>query len=159
MMIDVGTRVTAQAVASADGHDALINQLEEQRGQVVAGGGQQRVDAQHAKGKLTARERIGLLLDAGSFHEIGTFITHRHRDFGMDGQHCPGDGMITGFGKIEGRRVALFAQDFTVLCTSAPPRVSWSTTSPVTDLITWGPVMKMWLVPRVMMTKSVSAGE
>jgi acetyl-CoA carboxylase carboxyltransferase component len=115
MTKDVSAQVTVQVVASADGHEALINQLQEQRDQVVAGGGRQRIDAQHAKGKLTARERIGLLLDVGSFHEIGTFITHRHRDFGMEGQQFPGDGMITGFGKIEGRRVALFAQDFTVL--------------------------------------------
>lgn len=115
MISDLNTRVTVPAAVISDGHDALIADLAAQRQTVSEGGGQQRIAAQHAKGKLTARERIGHLLDTGSFCEIGTFITHRHHDFGMAEQRYPGDGMVTGFGKIDGRRVALFAQDFTVL--------------------------------------------
>ena len=78
------------------------------------GGGQERIDRHHALGKLTARERIELLLDPGSFVEVGRFVTHRATDFGMGDQHVPGDGVITGQGTIEGRIVFVFAQDFTV---------------------------------------------
>jgi acetyl-CoA carboxylase carboxyltransferase component len=115
MISDVRTGTPLQAAVPVDGHEVLISALVCQRQTVLQGGGQQRVEAQHAKGKLTARERISHLLDQGSFHEIGTFIAHRHHDFGMEEQQYPGDGMVTGFGKIDGRRVALFAQDFTVL--------------------------------------------
>ncbi len=79
-----------------------------------AGGGAERVERQHRDGKLTARERIELLLDAGSFSEIDALVVHRCRDFGMDRQEVPGDGVITGCGTIDGRLVYLFAQDFTV---------------------------------------------
>ncbi len=79
------------------------------------GGGQARIDKQHSQGKLTARERIELLLDEGSFQEIGMFITHRSTYFGLDEQHYPGDGVVTGYGTIHGRMVYLFSQDFTVL--------------------------------------------
>ena len=78
------------------------------------GGGQKRIDAQHKKGKLTARERIALLVDEGSFEEIGKFVMHRTRDFGMDKEHYLGDGVVTGYGTIDGRLVYVFAQDFTV---------------------------------------------
>ncbi|QIP14636.1 acyl-CoA carboxylase subunit beta [Spirosoma aureum] len=78
------------------------------------GGGQKRIDSQHAKGKLTARERIALLVDEGSFEEIGKFVMHRTRDFGLDKEHYLGDGVVTGYGTIEGRLVYVFAQDFTV---------------------------------------------
>ena len=78
------------------------------------GGGQQRIDKQHEKGKLTARERLQLLLDPGSFEEIGALVTHRTKDFGMDKQVFYGDGVVTGYGTIEGRLVYVFAQDFTV---------------------------------------------
>ncbi len=78
------------------------------------GGGQERIDKQHAKGKLTARERVDYLLDPGSFEEIGILVTHRTSDFGMDQEIYYGDGVITGYGTIEGRLVYLFAQDFTV---------------------------------------------
>ncbi len=78
------------------------------------GGGQQRIDQQHKKGKLTARERIECLLDEGSFEEIDKFVTHRCHDFGMDKTHIPGEGVVTGFGKINGRGVYVYAQDFTV---------------------------------------------
>ncbi len=79
-----------------------------------AGGGQKRIDAQHQKGKLTARERVQLLLDPASFEEVGAFVLHRTTDFGMAEQQFPGDGVVTGYGTIEGRLVFVFAQDFTV---------------------------------------------
>ena len=80
------------------------------------GGGERRIDAQHAKGKLTARERIDLLVDAGTFVEIDRFVTHRCRDFGMEHEdtHILGDGVIVGHAKIDGRPLYLFSQDFTV---------------------------------------------
>jgi len=78
------------------------------------GGGQERIDKQHAKGKLTARERVLYLLDEGSFEEIGMLVTHRTKDFGMEDQIFYGDGVVTGHGKIDGRPVYVFAQDFTV---------------------------------------------
>jgi len=78
------------------------------------GGGQARIDKQHEKGKLTARERINLLMDDGSFEEIGILVTHRTKDFGMDKQVINGDGVVTGYGTIDGRLVYAFAQDFTV---------------------------------------------
>ncbi|MBT8189878.1 MAG: acyl-CoA carboxylase subunit beta [Bacteroidia bacterium] len=78
------------------------------------GGGQSRIEKQHAKGKLTARERIYLLLDNGSFEEIGSLVTHRTTEFGMDKQKFYGDGVVTGYGTIDGRLVYVFAQDFTV---------------------------------------------
>lgn len=78
------------------------------------GGGQDRIDAQHKKGKLTARERISLLLDEGTFYEIDAFVTHRSSDFGMEKQQILGDGVVTGYGKIDGRLVYVFSQDFTV---------------------------------------------
>lgn len=78
------------------------------------GGGQKRIDAQHKKGKLTARERVELLMDIGSFEEVGALVTHRSTDFGMEDQQFLGDGVITGFGTVNGRLIYLFAQDFTV---------------------------------------------
>jgi acetyl-CoA/propionyl-CoA carboxylase carboxyl transferase subunit len=81
----------------------------------VQGGGAKRVEQQHERGKLTARERLGLLLDAGSFQEFGALATHELTAFGLDKQRYPGDGVVTGFGKINGRRVAVFSQDFTVM--------------------------------------------
>jgi propionyl-CoA carboxylase beta chain len=79
------------------------------------GGGQERIDKQHKQGKLTARERVTLLLDENSFNEIGQFVEHRATTFGLDKQHFPGDGVVTGFGTIHGRLVYVFSQDFTVL--------------------------------------------
>ncbi|MBN1993347.1 MAG: acyl-CoA carboxylase subunit beta [Anaerolineae bacterium] len=92
-----------------------MTELQTQREKIRQGGGPRRIETQHAKGKLTARERITRLLDEGSFQEIDAYVTHRHRDFGMDEQCYPGDSVIIGFGKINGRRVCLYAQDFTVL--------------------------------------------
>lgn len=88
--------------------------LQSKREEALQGGGEKRIASQHAKGKLTARERINLLLDEGSFCEIGAFVTHRSSDFGMDKQKFPGDGVVTGYGTLNGRLVYLFSQDFTV---------------------------------------------
>jgi acetyl-CoA carboxylase carboxyltransferase component len=92
-----------------------LQSLRELRSRAMLGGGQKRIEQQHARGKLTARERLALLLDQGSFQELGALATHNFSDFGLDKQRFPGDGIVTGFGKINGRRVAAFAQDFTVL--------------------------------------------
>ena len=92
----------------------IIRQLEEKRAQARLGGGESRIAAQHAKGKLTARERIELLLDPGSFEEWDMFVEHRCTDFGMADQKIPGDGVVTGYGTINGRLVFVFSQDFTV---------------------------------------------
>ncbi|MEH6836731.1 acyl-CoA carboxylase subunit beta [Falsihalocynthiibacter arcticus] len=89
-------------------------QLAERRDQAQLGGGQRRIDAQHGKGKLTARERVELLLDEGSFEEFDMFVAHRCTDFGMEKQRPAGDGVITGWGTINGRMVYVFSQDFTV---------------------------------------------
>lgn len=93
----------------------ILNELEARRGEARLGGGQRRIDSQHAKGKLTARERIELLLDEDSFEEFDTFVAHRCTDFGMDQQKYPGDGVVTGWGTVNGRQVYVFSQDFTVL--------------------------------------------
>ncbi len=92
-----------------------LTRLREMRERSLAGGGEKRIEAQHARGKMTARERLAILLDEASFQELGALATHNCTDFGMGSQKVPGDGIITGFGKINGRRVAVFAQDFTVL--------------------------------------------
>jgi len=92
----------------------VLKELEKQRAAARAGGGKRRVEAQHAKGKLTARERIELLLDPGSFEEWDMFVEHRSHDFGMAEQRVPGDGVVTGYGTINGRLVFVFSQDFTV---------------------------------------------
>ncbi len=91
-----------------------IKNLVERRAKASMGGGQKRIDAQHQKGKLTARERIALLLDEGSFEEFDMFVQHRCTNFGMEKQHFDGDGVVTGQGTIDGRLVYVFAQDFTV---------------------------------------------
>ena len=92
----------------------IIRQLEEKREKARLGGGQKRIDAQHAKGKLSARERILLLLDDDSFEEWDMFKEHRCNDFGMNADHIPGDGVVTGYGTVNGRLVFVFSQDFTV---------------------------------------------
>jgi propionyl-CoA carboxylase beta chain len=94
-------------------HD-IIHQLEEKRELARLGGGQKRIDSQHKKGKLTARERLEVLLDPGSFEEWDMFKEHRCTDFGMADQKVPGDGVVTGYGTINGRLVFVFSQDFTV---------------------------------------------
>jgi propionyl-CoA carboxylase beta subunit len=92
----------------------IIRRLEEKRAAARLGGGQKRIDAQHAKGKLTARERIELLLDPQSFEEWDMFVEHRCTDFGMAQNRIPGDGVVTGYGTVNGRLVFVFSQDFTV---------------------------------------------
>src|SRR5476651_2823724 len=92
----------------------ILEELERRRAEARAGGGPRRIDRQHAKGKLTARERLDVLLDEGSFEEWDMFVEHRSADFGMAEQKIPGDGVITGYGKINGRLVFVFSQDFTV---------------------------------------------
>jgi propionyl-CoA carboxylase beta chain len=91
-----------------------LQELESRKQQSELGGGQSRIDRQHGEGKLTARERISLLFDAGSFQELDQLVVHRSTDFGMDKQRVPGDGVVTGYGTIQGRLVYAFAQDFTV---------------------------------------------
>ncbi|MEM6942988.1 MAG: carboxyl transferase domain-containing protein, partial [Pseudomonadota bacterium] len=92
----------------------ILEQLEARRAEARLGGGQKRIDAQHARGKLTARERIELLLDEGSFEEYDMFVAHRCTEFGMAATSYPGDGVVTGWGTINGRQVYVFSQDFTV---------------------------------------------
>ncbi|MFO7919490.1 MAG: acyl-CoA carboxylase subunit beta [Nioella sp.] len=92
----------------------ILHELERRREEARLGGGQKRIDSQHAKGKLTARERIDLLLDEGSFEEFDMFKTHRCTDFGMEQHQTYGDGVVTGWGTINGRMVYVFSQDFTV---------------------------------------------
>ena len=92
----------------------ILEKLEDKREAARMGGGQRRIDSQHKKGKLTARERLELLLDAGTFEEWDMFVEHRAVDFGMDKQKVPGDGVVTGTGLINGRRVFVYSQDFTV---------------------------------------------
>lgn len=92
-----------------------LKKVELMRAKAAEGGGQSRIDAQHAKGKLTARERIDRILDAGSFQEVEPFMVHRHSNFGLDKDRYLGDGLVGGFGKINGRQICIYAQDFTVV--------------------------------------------
>jgi propionyl-CoA carboxylase beta chain len=94
--------------------DPKIEKLREMRMQAQLGGGQARIDRQHAKGKLTARERVERLLDPGSFRELDQLVTHRTVGFGIEGQKHLSDSVVTGWGRIDGRLVYLFSQDFTV---------------------------------------------
>ncbi|MCK4698466.1 MAG: methylmalonyl-CoA carboxyltransferase, partial [Dehalococcoidia bacterium] len=91
-----------------------IENLAKLRAESQQGGGEKRIAAQHDKGKLTARERIALLLDEGSFEELDPFVTHRATEFGLGEKKFLGDAVVTGYGKVNGRLVYLFAQDFTV---------------------------------------------
>ena len=92
-----------------------IDLLAQKKAEALLGGGEKRIESQHAKGKLTARERIHFLLDEGSFEEMGMLVTHRSTNFGLDKQKFLGDGVVTGYGTVNGRLVYVFAQDFTVL--------------------------------------------
>ncbi len=94
--------------------DDILEQLEKRRANARLGGGEKRIAAQHARGKLTARERIEVLLDEGSFEEFDMFVEHRCNDFGMEQTRIPGDGVVTGWGTVNGRLVYVFAKDFTV---------------------------------------------
>jgi len=105
---DASTEGLSRAAANRD-------LIAERRAAARRGGGQDRIDAQHARGKLTARERIKRMLDADSFEELAPYVEHRHAGFGLEKNRHAGDGVVTGFGLVDGRRVAIFAQDFTVL--------------------------------------------
>src|SRR5262249_58594207 len=91
-----------------------MEELQQLSAEAEAGGGPERREREHKAGKLTARERIHLLLDEGSFEEVDKFVRHRSTDFGMKEQRPAGDGFVTGYGRIDGRLVCVFAQDFTV---------------------------------------------
>src|SRR5512141_2823518 len=93
---------------------ALLEELQHRQALAEQGGGPARIAQQHKKGKLTARERLDLLLDEGSFVELDRFVTHRATDFGLAAQQFPGDGVVTGYGRIDGRLAYVFSQDFTV---------------------------------------------
>src|SRR3989475_8926992 len=108
--VGISSAKRAERLAGLDPRDKLAA-LD---AQAELGGGEERIEKQHAEGKLTARERIELLLDPGSFIELDKFKVHRADDFGMSGKKILGDGVITGYGTVEGRQVFLFAQDFTV---------------------------------------------
>src|SRR5690606_29775182 len=92
----------------------VLDELERRRAIARLGGGEARIAAQHKRGKLTARERIELLMDEGSFEEFDMYVEHRSTDFGMEKTKIPGDGVVTGWGTINGRVVYVFAKDFTV---------------------------------------------
>ena len=97
-----------------DTMNSKLSLLEEKQAEALLGGGQKRIDSQHKKGKLTARERLHFLLDEGSFEEIGMFVTHRSTEFGLDREKYLGDGVVTGYGTVNGRLIYVFSQDFTV---------------------------------------------
>jgi propionyl-CoA carboxylase beta chain len=99
---------------SKGNHQEKFDALDKKNKEALLGGGEKRIEQQHTKGKLTARERLHLLLDEGSFEELGKFVMHRGRDFGLDKEYYLGDGVVTGYGTIEGRLVYVFSQDFTV---------------------------------------------
>src|SRR5712692_1446169 len=92
----------------------ILDELEKRRAVARAGGGQKRVEAQHKRGKLTARERIALLMDRDSFEEFDMFVEHRSSDFGMEKSKISGDGVVAGWGTVNGRTCFVFAKDFTV---------------------------------------------
>lgn len=93
---------------------SMLDRLEQRRESARLGGGTRRIEAQHARGKLTARERLELLLDGGSFEEFDMFVQHNCADFGMAEHKIPGDGVVTGWGTVNGRAVFVFSKDFTV---------------------------------------------
>src|SRR4051794_2451722 len=92
----------------------LLGELDRRNRLAEEGGGKERRERQHAEGKLSARERVELLLDEGTFEEMDKLVVHRSTDFGMQDKRIPGDGFVTGYGRIDGRTVFVFAQDFTV---------------------------------------------
>ncbi|TFG51276.1 MAG: methylmalonyl-CoA carboxyltransferase, partial [Gemmatimonadales bacterium] len=92
----------------------VLDELHRRQAEAEQGGGPARLAQQHTKGKLSARERLDLLLDAGSFVELDRFVVHRCHDFGLEEQQIPGDGVVTGYGRVNGRLVYVFSQDFTV---------------------------------------------
>jgi propionyl-CoA carboxylase beta chain len=113
-LFDMKNKEKNQSVPASLSNEEKFELLRKKHQEALLGGGKERIEAQHKKGKLTARERVELLLDEGSFEETGKFVTHRAKDFGLDKEHYLGDGVITGFGTVEGRLVYVFSQDFTV---------------------------------------------
>src|SRR5882762_10054731 len=107
-------KFTSSMPAEAEIRQKKFDELERKNEESLLGGGEKRIEQQHAKGKLTARERVLLLLDEGSFEELGKFVMHRSKDFGLDKEYYLGDGVVTGYGTISGRLVYVFSQDFTV---------------------------------------------
>ena len=105
---------SSQETTHIKGTQEKLADLAEAKAASKLGGGAKRIEAQHKKGKLTARERVDLLLDPGTFNELDMFVTHRASDFGLDEQKIPGDGVVTGYGHVDGRLVYVFSQDFTV---------------------------------------------
>src|SRR5690606_10783553 len=91
-----------------------FDELDRKNEEALLGGGKERIEQQHGKGKLTARERVELILDRGTFEDMGKFVMHRSKDFGLDKSYILGDGVVTGYGTINGRLVYIFSQDFTV---------------------------------------------
>src|SRR3978361_1552430 len=96
-------------------NNTKINELRERKSNAYIAGGKERTDIQHKGGKLTARERIDLLMDKGSFREIDAFVVHRTHDFGLDKRKYPSDSVVTGWGTIDGRLIYIYSQDFTVV--------------------------------------------
>src|SRR5258706_2033608 len=113
MIMTTSERSSAEP-AGLKGTQGKLTELHALKEAAMLGGGKKRIEAQHKKGKLTARERLDLLLDPGTFNELDMFVTHRSTDFGLDGQKIPGDGVVTVYGQIDGRLVYVFSQDFTV---------------------------------------------
>src|ERR671919_2640587 len=107
-------RAAADTLVDRPSLRSLVEDLHERRKRARLGGGEERIAQQHERGKLTARERLDLLLDANSFIEFDAFVTHRANDFGLDRERYLGDGVVTGHGTIDGRLVFVFSQDFTV---------------------------------------------
>ncbi|HMC99989.1 MAG TPA: carboxyl transferase domain-containing protein, partial [Ferruginibacter sp.] len=105
---------TPQEPPKLKGTNEKLEELQLLKEAAMLGGGVARIEAQHKKGKLTARERLDLLLDPDTFNELDMFVTHRSTDFGLEEQKIPGDGVVTGYGQIDGRLVYVFSQDFTV---------------------------------------------
>ena len=95
-------------------NEDLFQDLNQRREEALLGGGQARIDKQHQQGKLTARERIEIVLDDGSFEELGMFVRHQSHEFGLEKNRPYGDGVVTGYGTIDGRLVYIYSQDFTV---------------------------------------------
>src|SRR6478736_360049 len=104
----------AKQTTKDTGLQQKFDELDRKNKEAILGGGEKRIAQQHAKGKLTARERVTLLMDEGSFEELGKFVMHRSKDFGLDKEHYLGDGVVTGYGTIAGRLVYVYSQDFTV---------------------------------------------
>jgi len=125
--------------AIADGAimSANIAEMEKRREAARMGGGEKRIAAQHAKGKLTARERLDILLDEDSFEELDAYVEHDCMDFGMETQKVPGDGVVTGSGTINGRLVYVFSQDFTVFGGSLSKRHAEKSAHPGRRGVTW----------------------